>query len=125
MASFPRRSNEAGIAGCWARGSPLSPTISPERPQPPDPVLRADFFSFLAAPRKVVNRHLDDAASAGDHLGRDLMVELEPGCFQVELAEKRTWKQLEGRDCVCQISSGGHERCDAQASSTEIRRPRL
>src|SRR5688572_29511980 len=125
MDSFRRRSNKVATAGSSARGSRLSPTISPKRPQSRDPILRADLFSLFPASREILNRHFDDAAAAREHFGADLVIELETARLEIELVQQSPRKQLQRGNRVREIAPGAHESVKAQASSAEIRRPRL
>src|SRR5687767_8175356 len=125
MGSCRQRSNKVVTGDFSARGLRLSPTISPERPQSPDPIFRADLFSLFPAARKILNRHFGDAAAAREHFGCDLVVELETACLEIELVQQRPRKQLQRGDRVREVASGAHETGEAQASSAEIRWPRL
>src|SRR5688572_25240806 len=125
MVSCLRKSNKARTAVCSVHGSSLSPTIPPKRLQPPDPVLRADLFPLFAASREILNRYLHNAAAAGEDLRRDLVVELETGRLQIELFEQLTRKEFERSHRVGEISSRAYQCRNAEASSAQIRRPRL
>ena len=106
-------------------GLRLSPAISPERPQAGEPVLRADLLSFLAAPRKIADRHLHDAASAREHLRRYLVIELEAAGLQSSSFSSARGNSFNAVTVSVRYRPVESQRHQAQAAAAEIRRPRL